>query len=208
MIVGAHRFACVVIYGIGNECNTDHPEAIPFFEKISDTVRKTDGTRLVGYASLYGWIGKIAHTVDVIGINSYFGWYGTIDTFDINDVRNGEMRVADVSKLHKVIEKAESETAKDTPLLLTEFGADSVPGYLSAECALWSENYHAQIIEKYIAAGKEHPSIAGGYVFAFTDYHDPSKPLNGRWSGFNLKGMLDYNRNIKLPFYALQKMYK
>ena len=28
-----------MIYGIGNECNTEHPEALPFFETIAQTVR-------------------------------------------------------------------------------------------------------------------------------------------------------------------------
>jgi len=209
MIHGARRFASVVFYGIGNECNTDHPEAIPFFETISNTVRQADSTRLVGYASLYGQVGKIAHTVDVMGINSYYGWYGTIDSrFNIYDERNGEMRIADISELFPTIDKVLAETPGDMPVLLTEFGGDSIPGFLCTECALWSENYHAQVVEKYIGAMRKHSQVAGGFVFAFADYLDPSKPMNGRWNGFNLKGMVDYDRKYKLPYYALQKMYK
>jgi len=208
MIDGARRYASVIIYGIGNECNTDHPESVEFFEKLSSTVRKADSSRLVGYATLYGQIGKIAHTVDIVGINSYYGWYGTMDIFSVKDERNGVKREADVSELHNVIKRVEEQTGKEIPLLLTEFGADSIPDYISEECALWSENYHAQIVEKYIEAAREHTSVAGGYVFAFTDYQDPSKPLNGAWNGLNLKGMLSYDRKIKLPYYSLKKMYE
>ena len=43
--------------------------------------------------------------------------------------------------------------------------------------------------------------------FSFFYYNDPSKPMNGRWNGFNLKGMLTYEREIKLPFYALKEAY-
>ena len=43
---------------------------------------------------------------------------------------------------------------------------------------------------------------------AFTDYLDPSKAKNGRWNDYNLKGMLTYERDRKLPFYALQKAYE
>ena len=208
MIKGARRFASVILYGIGNECNVNHPEAVPFFETIAKTVKDEDSTRLVGYASLYGIVGKITHLVDVMGINSYCGWYGTIGTFDITDERNGEMRIADVSAVHGIIENVEKETNDDTVLLLTEFGGDSVPGFISPECALWSENYHAQVVEKYIEAAREHNSVCGYYVFAFTDYHDPSKPLNGMWNGFNLKGMISFDRKIKLPYYALKKSYE
>lgn len=207
MVKGARPFASVIIYGIGNECNTDHAEAIPFFEKISKTVRQADGTRLVGYASFYDCIGKISHTIDVMGINSYFAWYDVINTFTIDDERNGIMRVAEVSGLGNMIENVAEKLDSDMPILLTEFGADSVPGYISPECALWSENYHAQVIEKVIAVGKELSCVAGGYVFAFTDYLDPSKPMNGRWNGQNLKGMISYEREKKLPYYALKKAY-
>ncbi len=210
MIKGAKKFASVAIYGIGNECNTDHPESVPFFEKISDTVRKSDSSRPVGYATLYGQIGRIAHAVDIVGINSYYGWYDVLDEVGktgIKEERNGIVRTVDLTEFHKLIEKVDDEIPKDKVMLITEFGADSTPGYISPDCALWSEDYHAQVIEKCVEAMREHLFISGFFVFAFTDYHDPSKPLNGRWNGFNLKGMLTFDRKIKLPYYALQKMY-
>ena len=209
MIKGARRFASVVIYGIGNECNTEHPEARPFFEKISKTVKKTDDSRLLGYASLYGQCKDIAHTVDVMGINSYFGWYGVIDTFNIADERNGVVRtVNEIPYLIDLIKSVEQDVGEDKVILLTEFGADSVPQFISPECALWSENYHALVVEKYIEAARAYDGVAGYFVFAFTDYTDPSKPNNGRWNGFNLKGMITYDRQYKLPYYALQKAYE
>ena len=208
MVFGARRFASVIIYGIGNECNTMHPESVPFFEKISGTIRKSDNTRLLGYASLYGLVGKIGHTADIMGINSYCGWYGVINNFTYSDDIGDGVRKADVSAVHEIIERVENEVADDVVLLLTEFGADSEPGFISPNCMLWSENFHAEIIKKYIEAGREHDSISGYYVFAFTDYNDPSKPMNGRWNGYNLKGMISYDRQIKLPFYALGEAYK
>jgi len=212
MISGARQYASVIVYGIGNECNVNHPEALPFFTLLSQTVRKMDDTRLVGYASLYGQVGTIGHLVDVMGINSYFGWYGTISDFEIEDKRpieNGQVvkREADVSGLHDLIEQTKAQLPKGVPILLTEFGADSVERYHSSACELWSENYHAEVVRKYIEASREHSCVCGTYVFAFTDYLDPSKPKNGRWNDKNLKGMLTYNREYKLPFYALQKAY-
>lgn len=213
MIFGARQFASVVIYGIGNECNTEHPEALPFFTLLAETARKEDATRLMGYASLYGQIGAIGHLVDIMGGNSYYGWYGTIPTFEMEDKREEEngmvkVREADVSELHGMIEQMGRELSEDVPILLTEFGADSVPGYLSSARELWSENYHAHVVSRVIEESRQHPEVVGTFVFAFTDYLDPSKAKNGRWNDYNLKGMLTYERDRKLPFYALQKAYE
>lgn len=208
MIKGARQYASVIIYGIGNECNTDHPEAYKFFEKIADITILEDNTRILGYASLFGQVGTIGNLVDVMGINSYFGWYDIIQTFDVEDkLAEGEIRKADVSAVHKMIEDTKAQLPDGTPILLTEFGADSTPGYIDDRCPVWSENHHANVVREYITASKEHDYVCGTYVFAFTDYGDPSKPNNGRWNGFNLKGMLSYDRQYKLPFYALKESY-
>jgi len=37
------------------------------------------------------------------------------------------------------------------PLVLTEFGADAIPGYRVADPALWSENYQAYFLERTLA---------------------------------------------------------
>lgn len=213
MVNAAKKFASVIIYGIGNECNTDHPEAYPFFERLSSSVRASDDTRLIGYASLYGRVGVISDLVDVMGINSYYGWYGVMSYFDIEDRLESDgtsvkiRKVENVDKLHALIEQTEAQTSPDTPILLTEFGADSVPDYNSSACDLWSEEYHAAVVYEYVMAQKEHESVAGGSVFAFSDYSDPSKPMNGRWNGYNLKGMVTYDRRPKAAYSALKKAY-
>jgi len=213
MVTAAKRFASVVIYGIGNECNTEHSEALPFFETVAGTIRSIDETRAIGYASLYGQMGSIGHLVDIMGFNSYFGWYDIFSHYDIHDKpkqENGiiQVREPDLSALHEMLETAMQSLPEDMPLLLTEFGADSVPGYYSAACELWSEDYHAKVVASYVEAAKEHKTVAGTFVFAFTDYADPSKPMNGRWNGYNLKGMLTYDRHERLAYYALKQAYE
>ena len=106
-----------------------------------------------------------------------------------------------------MIEQMNRELSEDVPILLTEFGADSVPGYLSSARELWSENYHAKVVSSYIEAAHARKDVVGTFVFCFTDYLDPSKPKNGRWNEHNLKGMLSYDRQYKLPYYALQEAY-
>jgi hypothetical protein len=95
----------------------------------------------------------------------------------------------------------------DVALLLTEFGADSVPGNYSASRDLWSEDYHADLLRAVIDLAADYPQIAGTFPFCFSDYRDPSKIHNGYWNELNLKGVVDYHRNRKLAWHALRDAY-
>jgi len=212
MIFGAREHASVIIYGIGNECTTAHKEAPKFFEIISQTIRDKDNTRLVGYASLYGHIDNIEHMVDVMGLNSYIGWYDVLPSNVIQDTPESvdgliRPREPDVTPIYEYIDKMTERLPNDVPILVTEFGADSLPGYYSSVAEYWSEDYHAKVVSETVKAFRKRDNVGGGFVFAFTDYYDPSKPKNGRWNEHNLKGMLSYNRDYKLPFYALKDVY-
>ena len=212
MIFAARRHPSVVIYGIGNECNVEHPEAIDFFRGLAKLVRDKDGTRLVGFAALYGLVGEIGELLDVIGLNSYWGWYDKIsDVTGYKPIEEKEGLVrpepVDLTEFHRMVETSLKKLPERLPILLTEFGADSIPGYHSSADDLWSEEYHAKVVKSMVEASRCHSRINGTFVFSFTDYTDPCKPFNGYWRGQNLKGMLSYQRDRKEPFYALREAY-
>ena len=213
MIAGARSHPSVVIYALGNECNVDHPEAKTFFRDLAALVRAEDPTRLVGYAALYGLIGDMGDLLDVIGMNSYYGWYDKIsDRYVFRDAGAGEDRPArepvDLTAFHDMVREAEKRLPADLPILLTEFGADAVPGCHSSADDLWSEEYQAKVIGEMIRASYAHPRICGTFQFAFIDYNDPSKPCNGYWNGLNLKGVLTYDRSRRASFHAMRECYR
>ena len=215
MIAEARNHPSVAIYSIGNECNTANPEAEAFFRALAATVREADGTRLVSYAALYGIIGPIADLVDVLGINSYYGWYDQIRQ-DGTDLLEGEAnlptgdgiqrRAIDLTTLREMLGQV-LERKPGLALFLTEFGADSQPGYHSRSHELWSEDYHAALLQEILAAAKDTPQIVGTFPFCFSDYRDPSKVVNGYWNGLNLKGLVDYMRRPKLAYQAVREAY-
>ena len=219
MIVHARNHPSVVIYSLGNECKTNNPEAGPFFQALTDCMRRLDKTRLISYAALYGTIGPLANNVDVLGINSYWGWYDKclaaekqIGPDDDGKSSSGGMRdiVAEpinLERMHEMLDKILRECG-NVPLLLTEFGADSIPGFFSRARDLWSENYHADLLKEIIKLKEEYPQILGTFVFCFCDYRDPSKQMTGYWDELNLKGVVDFHRNKKLAFYALRDLYR
>ena len=204
MIVHARNHPSVALYGIGNECNVRNKEAERFFGKLAAHVRRLDSTRLVSYASLYGNVGAISDIIDVIGVNAYWGWYDRLKQDGApREAKGGQ---ADLSALTECL-RGLSE-ARDKPLLLTEFGADSVPGFRSDELELWSEDYHAWLLGEILKVAREFAAICGTFPFCFSDYRDPSKYTGAHWDGMNYKGIVTYDRLRKLPVETLNSTYK
>ena len=212
MITVARNHPSVAIYSIGNECNTSNSEADSFFRKLADTVRNEDSTRLISYAALYGNVGTIGDIVDVLGINSYWGWYDKIwggkglEPVDAQQNIRIEKEPIDLTPMRKMIDEVLAKK-RNIVLLMTEFGADSVKGNYSSSRKMWSEDYHADLLKEIFKLVKEYPQIAGTFPFCFCDYRDPSKVHNGFWNEFNLKGIVDYKRRKKKAFRAVQEEY-
>ena len=212
MIDSAKNHPCIAIYSIGNECNTINPEAQKFFTSLASTIREKDASRLVSYAALYGCVGPLSDIVDILGVNSYYGWYDKIHSGkrseSANEGQNLKREPIDLTSMKNMLDKIIGEAKKNLALLLTEFGADSVPGFYAAGRDLWSENYHAELLDEIFKLADEYPQIIGTFPFSFTDYRDPSKMLNAYWNELNLKGAVTYNREKKLAFDAIRKNYR
>ncbi|MBN1554545.1 MAG: hypothetical protein JXA11_07350, partial [Phycisphaerae bacterium] len=214
MILHARNHPSVILYGLGNECNVENPEAEPFFRNLSRKVRSLDDSRLISYASLYCLVGPLAGMVDVLGINEYWGWYDKIwggkglspeqeakierppATLEPIDMSFLEEKLNELKNLH------------NKPMLLTEFGADSIPGYVSSSRDLWSEEYHADLLKETFRVLETHPEIRGAFPFCFCDYRDPSKHVTAGWDYMNYKGVVSYHRRPKKAFYALKEIYR
>jgi beta-glucuronidase len=209
MIAAARNHPSVAIYSIGNECNTRNPEAEPFFRRLAAVIRETDPGRLLSYAALYGIVGPAADLVDALGINSYWGWYDQIgEGLSVAGGSPAECspRPIDLAPMRAMLNEA-LKGRENLALLLTEFGADSVPGYYARSRDLWSEEYHADLLRAIFALADTYPQIAGTFPFCFADYRDPSKVHNGYWQEWNLKGVVTYERRKKLAFEALRERY-
>jgi len=214
MIVHARNHPSVIIYSVGNECNTENAEVRPFFQELCDKVRTLDNTRLLSYASLYGAIGPLTEMVDAVGINEYWGWYDKIFggkglTPEQEALERGTTVEAEPIDLKILDEKLnELKGLAKKSLLLTEFGADSIPGYSSKSRDLWSEEYHADLIRETFAVLRKHPEVCGAFPFGFSDYRDPSKFVNGYWDYMNYKGVVSYERHPKMASHTLKMIYQ
>ncbi len=204
MVLQAHNHPSIVIWSVGNECNTDHPESVAFFRRCVEQVRALDDRRLISYAALYGHVGCVADLVDLISLNQYWGWYDRIS----QDGTHASERRPDFPLQVPQLEACLAEKAAlGKPLLLSEFGADAEPGFLSAAGELWSEDYQAALIARQLEIAAQCPAVCGTFPFSYNDYRDPSKPINLHWHGINLKGVVSYDRRHKLAWERVRAIY-
>jgi beta-glucuronidase len=180
----------VIIWSVGNE-NADSDDRYAFMSNLAKKARSLDSTRLVSAACLIDHQklmikDRLADSLDVIGINEYYGWYDP-----------------DFSKLPKIL----SNSNPGKPVLVCEFGGDARKGQRGTEDDLWTEDKQRALYEKQVETFKQCSYIAGTTPWILYDFRCPRR-LNRYQEGFNRKGLIDAGRVYRKPaFYVMQKYY-
>jgi beta-glucuronidase len=183
----------VIMWSIANEPLSVRSEAKPFFRTLSDQVRALDPTRLVTLVSAVGVIEESFEFLDVACLNRYYGWYqqsGRIEE-GIRDL-SSELDVL-YERFHK-------------PIILSEFGADTLPGVHAQPPEMFSEEYQVEFLTKYIELLRSKPYIIGEHVWIMCDFKTSQGTL--RMGGFNYKGVFTRDRRPKMAAHALRKLWK
>jgi beta-glucuronidase len=180
----------VIIWSVGNE-NADTDERLSFMSRLADTCRRLDATRLVSAACLVDHTelviaDRLAKSLDVIGINEYYGWYEP-----------------DFSKLPKIFEN--SRPGK--PVVITEFGADAKTGAHGTKDDLYTEEHQLEVYRRQIEVLREIPYIKGIAPWILFNFRCPRR-LHEAQNFYNLKGLLSADKTYKKPaFHAMRSFY-
>ena len=131
-------------------------------------------------------------TSDVICINRYWGWY------------------TDGGELPKGIQKIDEELdhiwqALGRPVIVTEFGADTVAGLHGEPAVMFSEEYQANFIRGYLEVAAKKDFVVGMQVWNFADFA-AVQGIN-RVGGLNLKGVFTRTRTPKLAAHVLREFW-
>ena len=126
---------------------------------------------------------------DVICINRYWGWY----------VLGGQLDQA-LQKLDEEIEDLWTRFSR--PIIVTEFGADTVAGLHAQPLVMWSEEYQADLIRGFLEVAAKKDFVAGMQVWNFADFAAVQGTV--RVGGQNLKGMFTRTREPKMAAHALR----
>ncbi|MEX3101614.1 MULTISPECIES: beta-glucuronidase [unclassified Streptomyces] len=181
----------VVMWCVANEPSTHEDGARDYFEPLVELTRKLDPTRPVcSTASLLTTHenDRIADLFDVVCLNRYYGWY----------ISNGDLVTAEAlmdSELRAWVEKL------GKPILMTEYGADTLPGLHSVWDQPWTEEYQVAYLAASHRAFDRCDAVVGEHVWNFADFQ--TSPGIHRVDG-NRKGVFTRDRRPKAAAHALR----
>ncbi len=178
----------VIMYSVANEANTHESGAVPYFEAVFQHIRTLTDLPIM----IVEWVGastnQVAQMADVIGLNRYIGWYTDLE--DLNVIP--EKLKKDLMHYHEKFHK---------PIMLTEFGADTIAGLHTLPAQVFSEEYQLEFIKTYVHTLKELPFVIGEHVWNFADFM--TKPGLTRMNG-NKKGVFTRDRQPKMVAHWLK----
>ncbi len=180
---------CVVMWSVSNEPNTRETSADKYFKKVCDRTRKLDPTRPITLIEcLWPDATQVSKHVDVVCINEYVGWYG--DT--------GQTEVVD-DHLRWLLDQWWKTFKK--PLIITEYGADTIAGMHSDPPVVWTEEYQCEFLDEHHKTFDRFAHVIGEHVWNFADF--ATKQGTGRVLG-NKKGVFTRNRQPKMAAHLLR----
>ncbi|WP_314046834.1 beta-glucuronidase [uncultured Granulicatella sp.] len=179
--------ACVVLWSVANEPDGAGEGADKYFEPLVKYVKELDPqkrpTTVVNIMMATPEQDLISPLIDVLCLNRYYGWY--LNHGDIEGARVG---------LRKEL-KEWQEKYPDKPIIMTEYGADTLPGYHSNWDVPYTEEYQERFHQMSHEVFDELENFVGEHVWNFADFETNSYALI-RIQG-NHKGLFTRDRNPK-----------
>ncbi len=182
----------VILWSLANEPHSHRPAAKGFFKNLADLARKLDKTRPITLVSHVGLKEEAFQFLDLVCINRYFGWYSEEGDLD----QACERLPKDLSSLHRKFKK---------PIIVSEFGADAMPGHHAEPPEMFSEEYQAEMIEAYIKVLAKLPYVVGAHIWNLCDFK--TAQAFHRPGAMNWKGIFTRDRRPKLAAHRLRKLW-
>ena len=183
----------VVAWSLANEPHSNRAGARAFFQDLYDAAKALDATRPVTVVSYRGVKEEAFDFCDLVCLNRYEGWYS-----EPGRIQEGCARLSqELDELHAAFRK---------PVLMTEFGADTVAGCHAMEPEMFSEEYQAQLLERTIQVLRSKPFVVGEHVWNLCDFKTSQEVK--RFGGMNLKGVFTRDRRPKMAAYTLRRIWK
>ena len=190
---------CVISWSLGNEPNLageseyHNGSGKKYWEEIFSYARSLDSTRphTVPNCPRAGQDDPVLALSDFLSLNRYYGWYENPGQIELGTKRMGEEMDLLAEKYNK-------------PILITEFGTDTMAGLHSISDQMFTEEYQAKFIEYYCRLIESKPYAIGEQVWNFADFRTPQifrRVVN------NLKGVFTRTREPKLAAFRLKEIW-
>ncbi|WP_156010911.1 beta-glucuronidase [Streptococcus ruminantium] len=177
---------CVVMWVVANEPASHEAGAHEYFEPLVQLYRDLDPqsrpVTLVNILLAKPGLDKVMDLVDVISLNRYYGWY----------VEHGDLAKAEVGLEEEL--NAWQSLYPDKPILMTEYGADTLPGLHSLWNIPYTEEFQIAYYDMNHRVFDRIPNLIGEQVWNFADFE--TNVMIFRIQG-NHKGLFSRNRQPK-----------
>lgn len=189
----------VVMWALGNEPNLVGEESYgngtgkKYWEEIFQYTRTLDDSRplTVPNCTRAGMDDPVFLFSDVVTINRYYGWYEFPGRLD------HAMKV-----LSAELDTLFQQHGK--PVMMTEFGVDTLPGMHSTSEQMFTEEYQSLFLERYITLLRSKAFVVGEHVWNFADFRTPQ---HFRRVVMNLKGVFTRAREPKSAAFRLREIW-
>lgn len=163
-----------------------------FLGELFDLARRLDPTRPRIMAGMMGAPTAWLELSDVVFINRYWGWYTHSGQLDEGLAHLEQELDALYETMHK-------------PMVISEFGADTIAGMHSDPPEMWSEEYQVEMLRRYLDAAAQRPFVVGLHVWNFSDFKTGQSTR--RAAGLNMKGVFTRDRRPKMAAHFLRERW-
>jgi beta-glucuronidase len=186
--------ASVVMWVIANEPAAQEEGAREYFEPLAKLTRELEPSRPVTYANQGAATPEtdlIMDLFDVICVNRYFGWYQ-----QTGDLEAAEIALEEELRLW--------QDTYDKPIIMSEYGADTLAGLHSILAVPFSEEFQVDMLDMYHRVFDRIDAMAGEHVWNFADFQTS---IGIRRVDGNKKGVFTRDRKPKAAAHSLKKRW-
>lgn len=163
-----------------------------FLDTLLQQARELDPSRLVTLVTVMGGPQEWMQQCDVVCLNRYWGWYAL----------GGQLPTA-FAMMEKELDNTWQRFGK--PIIMTEFGADTMAGMHGHPAVMWTEEYQAEYIRGHLEVAARKEFIAGMQVWNFADFAAVQGVM--RVGGLNMKGVFTRTRQPKMAAHVLREFW-
>jgi beta-glucuronidase len=184
----------IVMWSVANEASTYEPASREYFKRCIELFRELDDRPVTLAQSSSANECQVQDLLDVVCLNRYYGWY--------ENVGNLTPEIVQQCLGHEIEEWR--TRYPNQPLIMSEFGADTIAGLHLLPPSMFSEEYQLELMKLTLDCLARFDFVIGEHVWAFADFM--TKQGLTRVGG-NKKGIFTRNRQPKLAAQYLRERW-
>lgn len=183
---------CVIMWSVANEAQTRDENALAYFTEVAAHIRALDSTRpIVNVTDQTIKEDRVSHLFDVICLNRYYSWY-----YDLANLASIYPRLTtEFQEWHEKYHK---------PVMISEYGTDTVAGLHKLPEVIFSEEYQTEYYKENNRALDDCDFVVGEHLWAFADFMTSFglKRMDG-----NKKGIFTRQRQPKSAAFLIRERW-